>query len=86
MHLDLQLFTDSDGCSDLGCGAVFDSHWQCMQWAQEWKEIKYFKLVTFLELVPIVIAVTIWADQFQGKKIIFHTDNNALISILNSKT
>lgn len=83
---DLHLFTDSAGCPDLGCGAVFVSHWAYMLWPQEWKNSSIFKQVTFLELVPIVMAFTIWANQFQGKKIILHTDNKALVSILNSKT
>jgi hypothetical protein len=32
------------------------------------------------------MAFSIWSDQFQGKKVILHTDNQALVAILNSKT
>jgi hypothetical protein len=32
------------------------------------------------------MAFSIWSDQFQGKKVILHTDNEALVAILNSKT
>ncbi|XP_062588297.1 uncharacterized protein LOC134249973 [Saccostrea cucullata] len=83
---DLQLFTDSAGHADLGCGAIFESHWAYMVWPQKWRHSNIFKQVTFLELVPIVMAFTIWGEKFQGKKVILHTDNKALVSILNSKT
>ena len=38
--------------------------------------------ITFLELYPIVLAVHLWRNH----SIIFHTDNQALISILNLHT
>lgn len=31
------------------------------------------------------MAFSIWGNEFQGKKVILHTDNKALVSILNSK-
>lgn len=65
---DMQLFTDSAGCSDMGCGAIFQSHWAYILWPQEWKNSNIFKQVTFLELVPIVMAFSIWGNEFQGKK------------------
>jgi hypothetical protein len=42
--------------------------------------------MTFLELVPIAMAFHIWSQGLAGKRLILHTDNQALVSILNSKT
>ena len=36
--------------------------------------------------MPIVLAFVIWAGRWQRQKILLHTDNIALVSILNKKT
>lgn len=61
---DMQLFTDSAGCSDMGCGTIFQSRWAYILWPQEWRYSNIFKQVTFLELVPIVMAFSIWGNEF----------------------
>lgn len=83
---DLELFTDSAGNPDLGCGAVFGSHWVYLLWPQNWKSLNVFSLITFLELVPIAMAFAVWGRELLGKKVILHTDNQALVIILNTKT
>lgn len=42
--------------------------------------------ITFLELVPIAMAFSIWGTKLAGKRVILHTDNQALVSILNTQT
>lgn len=79
----LQLFTDSSG--SLGCGAFFHNKWIVLQWPSEWNG-NILQDITFLELVPIVLAVTTWCKQLTNKKVIFHVDNLALVEILNSKS
>lgn len=49
---DLQLYTDSAGNADLGCGAVFGHHWAYLGWPDHWKASDIFSDITFLELVP----------------------------------
>lgn len=44
---DLELFTDSAGNPDLGCGAVFGSHWVYLLWPQKWKSLNIFSDITF---------------------------------------
>ncbi|XP_061165720.1 uncharacterized protein LOC133174638 [Saccostrea echinata] len=85
---DLELFTDSAENIELGCGAILGTckQWACMQWPAQWKWLEIIKDITFLELVPIVMAFDIWGGKLAGKKVILHTDNQALVSILNSKT
>lgn len=42
--------------------------------------------LTFLVLVPVVMAVFMFKKGLQDKQIIFHTDNEALVSVLNNRT
>jgi hypothetical protein len=42
--------------------------------------------ISFLELVPVVLALYLWADEFTGKKVLFHIDNLALVSIMNKRS
>ena len=79
----LQLLTDSSG--SLGCGAFFQNKWIVLQWPTEWNR-NILQDITFLELVPIVLAVTTWCKQLTNKKVIFHVDNLALVEIFNSKS
>ena len=79
----LILFTDSSG--SYGAGAFFQNHWSYISWPPSWESF-VLKDITFLELVPIVLAIYIWSSQFTAKKIILHTDNKALVQIINTKT
>ena len=36
-----------------------------------------------LELIPVVVAATLWGDNWQGKLVCFHSDNKAVVSVLN---
>ena len=44
------------------------------------------KYISFLELVPVVLALYLWADELTGKKVLFHIDNLALVSIMNKRS
>lgn len=79
----LNLFTDS--CGSYGGGAIFQNHWVVISWPESWgPDIR--RDITFLELVPILVAMWIWADQFTAKKLLINTDNIALVDILNAKS
>jgi hypothetical protein len=80
----LQLFTDSSGALELGCGAFFHGEWCYLGWSSCWQEI--LGDMTFLELVPVVLAVYLWADKLANKKVILHIDNQALVAILNKQS
>ncbi|VDI50875.1 Hypothetical predicted protein [Mytilus galloprovincialis] len=82
----LHLYTDSCGNSDLGCGAYFDGKWAQYKWPEAWSNMPIMRDITFLELVPIVLAMFIWASNFQNRKILFRIDNMALVSIINKRT
>ena len=75
----LHLFTDASG---LGYGAVFGAHWFFGEWPLKWKT----KPISFLELFPIVISIHLWSPHLRHKHIIIHTDNQALIHVINNST
>ena len=39
-----------------------------------------------LEMFPIVISVSIWDSDLANKCILFHTDNQGLVEVINKKT
>ena len=76
----LKLYTDSS--KSIGYGAVLADNWLYGTWRECWKAYD----ITFLELYPIVLSSTLWASQFSERTIEFHTDNLALVSILNKSS
>ena len=82
----LKLFTDSSGNPELGCGAYMSGKWVQLRWPQHWTKTELMKNMAFLELVPVVLATYLWVHLLDNKKVIFHIDNQALVSILNKKS
>ena len=76
----LNLFTDASG--SLVYGTVFGWRWLYGEWSEEW----IGENITLLELDPIVLAVTTWSASLENQCIRFHTDNHALVSIINQQT
>lgn len=76
----LHVYTDASGT--LGYGAVFGSQWFFGSWPEHW----FKENITLKELFPIVAAVMLWAPQLANKRIMMHTDNLALVHIINSNT
>ena len=66
----------------LGYGAVFGAHWFFGQWPHSWLG----RNIIVLEMFPIVISVSIWASELANKCILFHTDNQGPVEIINRKT
>ena len=77
---DIQLFTDASAAN--GYGAVFKNKWFFGRFPSTWKKAN----IAFLELYPIVTAALVWGEAWKNHKIIFVTDNQALVAILNQKT
>ena len=42
--------------------------------------------MTFLELFPVVVAISVWGPLLANKKILFHNDNQAVVQIINKKS
>jgi hypothetical protein len=82
----LELFTDSAGSESLGCGAYFSGHRAQFRWPAHWEKEKFMKDISFLELVPIILAFHIWTPRFINEKILLRIDIQALVAIVNNRT
>lgn len=75
----LHFYTDASG---IGYGAVFGKQWFYGEWPDHFRSYH----ITIKELFPIVLAVEIWADHLRNKCIMFHCDNEAVVTILTKHT
>ena len=76
----LQLYTDSSG--SIGYGAVYQNHWLVGTWEPSCIGLN----IAILELYPIVLAIHVWGKFFSNKCIHIHSDNMAVVGVLNSST
>ncbi len=60
----------------------WSNHWFRMQWQEEMQESH----ITYKELVPIVLAVTVWGRQWRNATIQVLCDNEAVVAIVNQGT
>jgi hypothetical protein len=82
----LQLFTDSAGSPTMGCGCFFGTEWSFFRWPKAWHCDEIMKDITFLEMVPVMLALCLWGTQLQHKKVILRIDNEALVVVINKQT
>lgn len=82
----INFYTDSAGSFNLGCGAYFNGEWCFFPWPETWAPSDVLKDMTFLELVPVVLAISLWGGKLANKKIVLHIDNQAVVAILNKLT
>ena len=72
------LHTDASG--SFGCGAVWAQRWFQFEWPQEFVEVP----IVPKEFLPIVMACVVWGRAWQGKVVHVHTDNEAVVAVVNS--
>ena len=77
----LQLFSDSAGNADLGCAAFLAGKWVQYRWPKHWGNQPIMKDITFLELVPIVLALFVWGSALSNTKFLLRIDNLALVNL-----
>ena len=75
---DYEVFTDASG--SFGCGAVWEHTWLQLEWPVEYREVP----IAPKELVPIVVACTVWGKDWSGKVVHVHSDNEAVVAVVNS--
>lgn len=73
----LNLYTDS---SKLGFGLTMGTHWSFGEWDEEFRGLN----IAILEFYPIVLSVALWARKFANRYVYFHTDNEALVFVMNN--
>ena len=54
-------------------------------WPNEWAENGTLADITFLELFPVVVAISIWGLHLRNKKLTFNIQNLLYISLIESR-
>ena len=76
----LHLFSDA---SLKGFGVVFSGEWAWGPWLGS---LSVNHHITVLELYPIVLSVLLWGDSLSNSCVEFHSDNSAVVDILNKQS
>ena len=76
----VRLYTDA--ASTIGCAGVFGENWFAVRWPLEFQNYH----INVLELFPIVVAVEMWGDKMANHKILFLSDNEATVHVINNMT
>ena len=70
----------TDASQSVGLGAVLGNCWFALQWPSTWW---CQQNITLLEFMPILLAVLSWRDILKNKAVIFHSDNQSLVHVIN---
>ena len=73
----LHLYTDAAGA--YGYAGIFQDEWFYGVWPDSWLG----KDITVKELYPIVASLHLWSDRLANQPIVLHTDNMAIVHIIN---
>lgn len=76
-NMDLSLYTDAAGSA--GSCAILGNDWCSGEWPLSWRQAGLWRNLALLELFPIVVAVEVWGDRLQYKRIGFWTDNLSVV-------
>lgn len=76
------MFTDAS--DSLGFAAVLGSQWFALGWEKVQNLAKC--QIAIKELFPIVVALELWGTVLENKKILFMTDNMAIVHAINKQT
>ena len=76
----LNLYTDASG--SIGFGAVFGNSWCYGRWPASWLH----RNIAILEFFPIVLSLCLWGDKMRNHSILFFTDNEALVHVINKQS
>ena len=76
----LGLYTDASGA--LGFGAVFGNRWCYGKWPPDWA----YRNIAILEFYPIVLSLYLWGCAMGNQCVLFFTDNEALVHVINKQS
>ena len=73
----------SNASSSFGCGAFLDASggWFQLQWPDLWSSTS----ISAKELLPIMLAVALWGPQWDGSHVCFHSDNEAVVAVIQRR-
>ena len=69
----------------MGCTSYLHGAWDVLNWPKHWSS-ENLNDITHLEIIPVAVTIFFWKERFEAKHILFHCDNLAVVTILNSKT
>ena len=72
----------SDAAQSKGYGATLGREWFYGAWPEHLRDVD----ITTLEFYPIVVALNVWRRKLNNLNLNIHTDNEALVAIINSQT
>ena len=72
----------SDAAQSKGFGATLGREWFNGAWPISLRGVD----ITTLEFYPITVALVVWGPKLRHLNLNIHTDNEALVSIINSQT
>ena len=76
----LSFYTDAAG--SLGFGAIFGNNWCYGKWPDNWMG----RNIAILEFYPIVLSLSLWGEQVANQCVLFFTDNEALVHVINRQS
>lgn len=75
----INLYSDA---SKQGWAGTYGSSWVQGTWPQSWVK----KNIALLELYPICLLIHLFKHKLSGANILFHCDNQAIVTIINKQT
>ena len=77
------IYVISDASGSFGCGAFsLDHGWFQLRWPESWNAVN----IAAKELVPVVLAASLWGPGWHRQCVCFQSDNMAVVQILRSRT
>ena len=76
----LHMYTDASG--SLGYAALYGSKW----FAQPWLDVLVVYHISVKELFPIVLILDILGYHLQNQKVLFFSDNLAVVRVINKQS
>ena len=67
-------------------GYFFQDKWAFGRWPQHLSDLGRLSDMTFLELFPVVIAISVRDPLLANNRILFHIDIQAVMQIINKKS
>ena len=76
---EINMYSDA---SSIAFGATYGKQWIQAKWPPSWKKFH----ISVLELYPIFVLISIFAPLLRNSNILFHSDNSAVVTMINKQT
>ena len=71
-----------DAAQSLGYAGIYKGKWFYGAFPTDWKTLN----IMTLEFYPIILAIELWGSLWSNHSVLFFTDNEALVSVINKQT